>query len=245
MKTIIILLLLLPSANAWNWQTHKTFADAFYYSVDENIREKIDLYALEEGSIVPDKDFKDFRRHSYPLAVGEAEKWIALTEQALVQQEYTNASFYFGIASHYIADVFSAPHGVSGEPQNLHSLYENQAEKRYEYAGCIKSPVDLENMMHQGFQEGATWGQWLKTKNPDLPRLSAKRAFLSLEAVGLHVWHGECQARKTEIKKVNVLLLPSTILKLALVVTAMMMVAISLYKDVRKLSKRVPLATPE
>ena len=118
--TLFLILLLTPVVSAWNWDTHQAFDDSVYYRLDDNIKSKLNLGLMEYGSIIPDKEFKDFTRHSFPLAIKQAEYWIEKARDNLHDGDYNNASLSFGIASHYIVDSFSAPHSISGEEYELH-----------------------------------------------------------------------------------------------------------------------------
>ena len=127
----LLVALIIPSASAWNWDTHQAFVDSFYVSVDNATREHLDLEELRRGAIDPDKTFRDFKRHGYPYTVEQASYWLEQTTYAIQHNDWKNASYTFGVAVHYLSDTFSAPHGVAGEKYYDHKRYEDDASREY------------------------------------------------------------------------------------------------------------------
>lgn len=168
-KSLIISLFLIgaffiqiPAASAWNWNTHEEIVESNYNSLPDNIKQNLDLNAMKEGSMDPDFKFFDFKYHSYPNSYGKAEEWLNRGQQYYKDGDYYYASYCYGVASHYIADSFAAPHcaGVSGPN---HTLYEAKASLlRPE---VIQSNEDLNTAMVNGQSKGKTdWNDWLNSK---------------------------------------------------------------------------------
>src|SRR3989338_934470 len=138
-KIIAILCLLLISG--WTWQTHENIVEQALSSL--NISDNINFTELKRGARAPDEIFKDFVNHHYPESYYKADKWISFSKGHFLYGEYNNASYGFGVASHYITDSFSAPHSVSYESQELHSQFENQAKYYTPKTACLKEDYDL------------------------------------------------------------------------------------------------------
>lgn len=160
----LLVLITVPSAEAWSWKTHSDIVDAVYYGLPPEVQKNLDLKIMENGSNEPDEVFKDFRYHSYPKSYQKAKDWLDKGKAAYGRGDYSQASFDYGVASHYISDTFSAPHGVSKEESSDHTRYEEQAKNLKPVATYISG--DLNSMLQNGYtQGGASWNEWLQTKN--------------------------------------------------------------------------------
>lgn len=160
---IIVCLVFAPVSSAWTWNTHSKIADSVYYSMPKNVQSKLSLSAMRDGSNDPDEKFKDYRRHSFSSSYTQAVHWLNKGTTAYKSKNYRSASKYFGIASHYISDTFSAPHSVSGESSSKHSSYENAAKKLKPTQTTMSG--SLYNLMKSGYTHGKSdWKNWLKTK---------------------------------------------------------------------------------
>ncbi len=130
---------------------------------------------MKDGSIYPDKILHDTRFHSYPKSYNKAIYWLNKGTASYKSKNYYTASKYFGIASHYISDTFSAPHCVSGEKSSLHSSYENQASKLTPSQNTISGT--LPSLMKNGYTAGKyDWNNWLKTKNSKIVQKDLNKA---------------------------------------------------------------------
>lgn len=159
-----IMVFLMPAADAWSWKTHSDIVDAVYYGLPVDVQQKLNLNAMRDGSNDPDQIFKDFRYHSYPKSYGKAKMWLDKGKTAYDNGNYNEASYDYGVASHYISDTFSAPHAVSREAYTLHQEYEDQAKSLKPTATYRNG--DLNIQMQNGYNQGAiSWDQWLQTKN--------------------------------------------------------------------------------
>lgn len=170
-KAIVLLvgvfILLTPTSTAWSWETHSEIAEAVYNGLPVEVQKNLNLEIMKNASNDPDEIFKDFTYHSYPKSYNKAQSWLDKGKNAYNQGNYDEASYDYGVASHYISDTFSAPHGVSKESSADHSKYEDQAKKLKPVA-TYKSG-DLNIMMQEGYTQDATsWNEWLQTKNSDI-----------------------------------------------------------------------------
>ena len=164
---IVSLVIMMPASDAWCWKTHSQIADVVYYGLPVQVQENLDLKTMENASNDPDELFHDFTYHSYPNSYNKSMYWLNLGKIAYDNGNYENASYDYGVASHYISDTFSAPHAVSGEAYSDHSKYENHAKK----LNPVVNPVngDLNEIMANGKIDGsASWDEWTQTKDDSI-----------------------------------------------------------------------------
>ncbi|HML06435.1 MAG TPA: zinc dependent phospholipase C family protein [Methanobacterium sp.] len=160
---ILAFFIQIPAASAWNWNTHQEIVENNYNSLPTDMKQNLNLEAMKDGSDDPDFKFFDFKNHSYPNSYGKAEEWLNRGQYYYKTGDYYYASYCYGVASHYIADSFCAPHdaGVSGPD---HTLYEAQAS--FLRPEMINSNENLNSAMIEGVSSGKSdWNDWLKTKN--------------------------------------------------------------------------------
>lgn len=188
---LILIVLLIPNVFAWNWFTHKEFGENIYNSLPEELQAKLNLEKIREGTIAPDKDFKDNVRHHYPPSYNLTLHWLDIAKKSLEQQDYDNASYAFGVATHYVSDSFSAPHYVKKEPYSLHEEYEWQAKKIK--TKCKKRSYDLQKELEEATKSGQDWEEWLKTKDSKLPQKRLEQAQELIFAIGLELFNTECK----------------------------------------------------
>jgi hypothetical protein len=141
LKLLVIILVISPLAidlsNAWNSghdKTHELIAAKLYSDMPANIQKNLDLSEMKRGADYPDKlDAGKKYRHAYPNSVDLAQKYL---KEAMA--DYKNArnaktasdrknfykleSFHLGMATHYIADTFAAPHTIH-RMDNYHQYY--------------------------------------------------------------------------------------------------------------------------
>lgn len=159
---MVLVLTMVPSAEAWTWKTHADVAEAVYYGLPSDVQKNLNLEIMRNASNEPDEVFKDYRHHSYPKSYEKAKSWLDKGKIAYDRGDYLEASFDYGVASHYISDTFSAPHGVSKEDSSDHTRYENRAKKLTPVA--TNTSGDLNSLMQNGYnQDGISWNQWLET----------------------------------------------------------------------------------
>src|SRR3989344_1639489 len=141
---ILSILLLIPNVFAWNWFTHQEIGENVYNALPEDLQNKLNLEKIKEGTIAPDKDFKDNVRHHYPQSYNLTLHWLDVAKNSLETQDYDNASYAFGVATHYVSDSFSAPHYVKNEQNKLSS---NNPRNNSNH--CINNYLYLSNQKNQ------------------------------------------------------------------------------------------------
>jgi len=131
-----ILMFLIP-VSAWDWDTHRFLAEKIcdHYSCKCHAE-------IKEGSIIPDRDFRDFSNHScydpskcspssywscpYKRscpAIDKAREWMEKAAKARECERWK----YVGIASHYFFDSKCFWHQVTNEDySNCHKPFEDE-----------------------------------------------------------------------------------------------------------------------
>ncbi len=185
----IIMVLLLPVSYAWKAETHQNIVEYIYLSLPEDAQSKLDLEKLKEGSVMPDRDFKDFKKHHYPAALNEAHKWL---------NNGTDLSLNLGIASHYMADSFAAPHNIAGEKYSDHNYFEQQVKYYYPVSVCMDYGFKLENL-GIGVNNKKDWDLWLKTKDKSIPENEVEESTKFLFSVILKKLNTACNDISVEV----------------------------------------------
>lgn len=117
----VLLLLLVPGANAWNGTTHRAVAKAAYAQLPENVRIHLSYAIIEDGSTwpdryrsTPDQYGRTFPSsgHIQPGSSTQAAYWLTEAENRYRENDFDNASLYLGIAAHYIADSTALVHNI-------------------------------------------------------------------------------------------------------------------------------------
>jgi len=198
----LILIITLPSAFGWNYYTHQDFIEGVYYLLDEEVRENLDVTLLREGAIAPDKVFKDYRRHHYPPSYEEAQTWLVKARDAYEQEDYANASYAFGVASHYVADSFSSPHNVEKEEGSLHQKYEKSNYLDHVVVSCpTEASFDLDSILSSAVQTGEDWETWVATKDKNIVRKHSQLAFEGLYVIAFHFFESSCVQLSSEVRE--------------------------------------------
>ncbi len=194
----------------WKWQTHSNLAEASYRHLPEEVQEKLNLTLVKEGSIAPDKVFKDNRNHHYPPSLKRADEWLQRAKNAYFDQDYNEASYAFGVASHYISDSFVAVHNIRKESSGMHSLFESQAGKYLPRALCNVSDINLNEELWQAAKQGhSDWFIWQVTHNPRIPKQEMEKAQALLYKVIMQTFNASCRkepviiAQKQLLKKIR------------------------------------------
>ena len=203
MKLPFLLIILLITSSfsvlAWDWENHKSIVNKLYYSIPYETQIKLDLEQLEIGSIAPDKDFHDNRLHHYPPSYNKTLYWLNQTEYYLSIKDYKNASYSFGVATHYISDSFVAPHSISGEDPKLHSKFEHQASTLK--TKCKKEKYDIEEGLRKATLNEKDWEIWLKTQTPEIPQKEIEQAVEFIFPIFLETFSTTCEERTTTINQ--------------------------------------------
>lgn len=173
----------MPVTDAWSWKTHSDIVDVVYYGLPVDVQRNLDLNTMRDGSNDPDEKFHDFTYHSYPRSLEKAKSWLDQGKSAYDSGNYVQASYDYGVASHYISDSFSAPHTVSDESSSEHSRYEDHAKKLTPNA--VYENGDLNSLMQDGENQGInSWSRWLNTKDDSIIQNDLNRgASAALSAV--------------------------------------------------------------
>lgn len=180
MKWLFIFLLLAPSVLAWDYEGHELIVDYVYYSTDMQFK-GFNLSRLEEGAVAPDKVFRDQRRHHYPDSFSLALLWL---------NNNSDASFNFGVASHYMSDSFASPHYIKGEKYSDHASFERQA--RNIYLECKAYNFDLEKDLKKGSSNYKDWKPWLISKSKNIPEKEINDAAKLVLSVAIKKFNLSC-----------------------------------------------------
>ncbi len=227
-RWVFILLLFLISG--WNWKTHQAIADSFFYSLPESLQNEINRTALEEGSITPDKVFKDFKNHGYPFSKEKADEWLEKAKQHRANAEFNEASYALGIVTHYISDSFAAPHSISGEPYWLHTAYENQGSSVYLLITCLNQTQSLETSV----EEGNTWDLWVETRENVIPQRAVQRAMAEVYGTLFLFVNAQCVTQATKIEEREFTITLKGYGSMLFAVMLILMLLKSLLKDLRE-----------
>ena len=189
---MLIILLITPSAYAWKFETHQNIIETIYINLPQENQQSLNLTKLKEGSIIPDKDFKDNKKHHYPYSLTEAQKWL---------NNDTDLSINLGIASHYITDSFVAPHNIKKESYNLHSMFENQVKSYYPMVNCNNQTFTLIDLS-KGVKNSKDWYVWLKTKDKKIPEKEVDEGAQFLFSIILNKLSATCKNLQAEVKEI-------------------------------------------
>ncbi|MCS7144618.1 MAG: zinc dependent phospholipase C family protein [Archaeoglobaceae archaeon] len=142
LKRLLVLVLLLSPTLAWDWDTHRWFAEKVCDEFNCNC-----YLEIKNGSIAPDRDFKDTNLHhcydpstciegdewKCPTikrcpAMDKAEEWL---EKAKVETG-CNKWYALGVASHYWLDSKCFWHQVQDENYTVcHKPFEDKVGDRF------------------------------------------------------------------------------------------------------------------
>ena len=194
--TIIILcFLIIPSVSAWGWNTHQMFVEKVYDSMPLELQSKLNLSLMKEGAIAPDKDFHDNVWHHYPPRYNLSLK--CLDFDCHNECNYTDASYRFGVATHYISDSFVAPHNIRNEPSKLHSEFERQ--KYISKVKCNDYNLDLKKNLEIGSENSKDWGEWMLNKDEKIVNREVDQAMMLVYSVAFDKFDFKC-AKLTKIE---------------------------------------------
>ncbi|MBI2671408.1 zinc dependent phospholipase C family protein [Candidatus Woesearchaeota archaeon] len=194
-KLIILLLVILLFINGWSWPTHQKIAEILVKDLDLNLNMEL----VKEGSIAPDKYFKDFKYHSYPNSVNKSYYWLNKTIYYYNINDFSNASYSFGVLTHYVSDTFDAPHTVTKEDYGLHAMYEKQMSYYVPKAKCIKYDFNLEEELKKSQLNKNNWHKWLKTKDEKIPQKEVEQSLNLLFPLSLYIFDKDCKNDKISL----------------------------------------------
>jgi len=196
--TIIILcFLIIPSVFAWGWNTHQMFVGKIYDSMPLELQERLNLSLMKEGAIAPDKDFHDNVLHHYPPTYNLSLRWLDF--ECYNECNYTDASYRFGVAAHYISDSFVAPHNIKKENWKLHSEFEKQGNKYVSKVKCNDYNLDLKKTLEIGSENYKDWGEWMLNKDEKIVYREIDQAMMLVYSVAFDKFNFKC----TKLTKVE------------------------------------------
>lgn len=160
MKTALIFLIVLSFAllvvqpvSAWAAPTHYAIAEEVYYNLPADVQSKLSLSEMINGADDPDYKFFDYKNHRYPVSQDKANYWLEKGRNYYKTEDYKQASYCFGVATHYLADGACAPHSSNGFTSYQHTKYEVEA--------MLLSP----HITQDAGVGGKNADQWLKTED--------------------------------------------------------------------------------
>ncbi len=186
-----ILFLLLFVVSSWTWPTHEHIAEKAVSSL--SIADKLNFTELKRGARAPDEVFRDFVNHHYPSSYKMATQWVSYSKEEFIAEHYNNASYGFGVASHYITDSFAAPHNVFFENPSLHTLFENQVRNYIPTSLCVQKGYNLFSDLDFRKKGKKDWNEWIITKNERIPRREVEESLKLLFVVAQDVFNASCK----------------------------------------------------
>ena len=180
---LIVFIIYCLNVNAWKDDTHIMFAENVYYSMPDELQAKLNLSRMKEGSVAPDKDFKDFKRHHYPDSLYLSKLWL---------NNKTDVSYSFGVASHYISDSFVAPHNIVGEKYNDHAYFESQAFYYSPKAKCKDYGFKLDELKI-ATKNKQDWNKWLNGKDREIVHEEVDEAMAFVYSIAINYFNYTCR----------------------------------------------------
>lgn len=144
-------LLAVQPVSAWAAPNHYEIAEEVYYNLPADVQSKLSLSEMINGADDPDYKFFDYKYHRYPASQDKANYWLEKGRNHYKMGDYKQASYCFGVATHYLADGVCAPHSSNDFTRFQHTKYEVEAM-------LLTPHITLDK------EYGTTNGnQWLKT----------------------------------------------------------------------------------
>jgi len=160
----MVLFITLSPVAAWSVPTHYEIAATTYYALPADVQSKLSLELMMEGADDPDLKFLDYQYHKYPENQPKVDYWLNRGSIDYKNGNYNDASYSFGVATHYIADGSCAPHCPDNTSHYEHSIYELNAlilTPKIDYSGG-----DIHSIMNNDFIDGKdSWQSWMNNKN--------------------------------------------------------------------------------
>jgi hypothetical protein len=148
-------------ASAWAAPNHYAIVEEVYNSLPAEKQEKLSLSEMKSGADDPDFKFFDFSYHHYPASQGKANYWLEKGGNYYQNGDYDQASYCFGVASHYLSDSVCPPH-CGDDSGYKHTQYEIEAVL-YQPHITLKNG-DVNSALIDDSQMGKkAWDQWVKT----------------------------------------------------------------------------------
>lgn len=169
---LLVFTVQIEPAAAWAEPNHYEIVYQVYYSLPDNVHENLSLFEMLEGSGDPDLRFLDYQNHHYPQSQVKADYWLNQGRTYYQSGDYRNASYCFGLASHYIADGLCPPHTGGGHTGYMHTKFELEAAMFTPHlnTGENRSMDDLYT------NSTDIWNSWIKTGETSLIQQSLDNA---------------------------------------------------------------------
>lgn len=150
---------------------------------------------MKRGATDPDRVFHDTRNHHFPDSFAKASIWLDLVKENIQNKDFNNASYTFGVASHYISDSFAAPHNVNKEDSRKHSSYEKTAN-----TFLVTKCTNQSNLFDvlSGHPRESDWYSWVSTNDKEIVYNNFKQAFLAVQSQA-HLISNKCKELSTTI----------------------------------------------
>lgn len=158
------ILFIIQPVSAWAAPNHYAIAEEVYYSLPDDAQEKLDLSQMINSADDPDYKFFDFQYHSFPASEEKANYWLERGREHYINGNYKQASYCFGVATHYLSDSVCPPHSRGGHPGYEHSNCEVQAIFLQPHITADYGDMDISMLKYNQISENA-WGNWKKTGN--------------------------------------------------------------------------------
>jgi hypothetical protein len=138
---LILIFIILLCYPVWSWsgKTHQRIVESSLNYLPKEFQKKLLPYKAEilEGSVAPDKIYKDFQNHIYDFDKRKGkgiekvrEKYYQIISFIRDKKPWRLIAFELGILSHYISDLNQPLHTSSSyEEKGFHSKYEKDAEQ--------------------------------------------------------------------------------------------------------------------
>jgi hypothetical protein len=148
--------------SAWAAPNHYQIAEEVYYSLPVDAQSKLDLPEILNGADDPDFKFFDFEYHHYPASQEKANYWLEKGKEYYAEGDYKQASYCFGVATHYISDGVCPPHSGGGHSGYEHTKCELDALLLKPHLTSQNSDIGSEQAESTQMSENA-WEEWIKT----------------------------------------------------------------------------------
>ena len=166
---IVVIIQLSPAA-AWSVPTHYEIVETTYHALPTDVQSKLSLEVMMDGADDPDLKFFDYQYHKYPENQPKVDYWLNRGKIDYQNGNYHDASYSFGVATHYIADGCCAPHCVDNASHYDHFSYELNAillTPKIDYSGG-----DIDLLMQDDYLDGKeSWKSCQKNKNNNLYKM--------------------------------------------------------------------------
>jgi len=200
--SLITLLFIIVFLVGWKGTVHVSAVDLIYYSMPPSLKEKINLSLMESASIVPDRVYKDFASHKYPYSYNKTRLLLVQARKSYKNSDFNNASYSFGLASHYMLDSFDAPHYVVNETSRLHNEFESVPLNAF--VDCKDYNLTLSSMNYK--ESGKKdWASWIETKNSNIQEKELEAAMQLLYSSSIETFDFECSRDSTTIEETGII----------------------------------------